>query len=81
VNAEPADDPVVVEERAEIVAHVWKVLVANGQTVDEGQTLAVLESMKMEIPVCAGASGRIIELLADEGQIVQEGDVLVRIAH
>lgn len=77
----PADEQVVVDERAEIVAHVWKILVTNGQVVDEGQVLAVLESMKMEIPVYAGVAGQIIELLAVEGQIVQEGDVLVRIAH
>ena len=43
------------EVRAEMVANVWKVLVAEGDTVADGDTLVILESMKMEIPVIARA--------------------------
>lgn len=69
----------MIDERAEIVANVWKLLVTIGERVDTGQTLAVLESMKMEIPVYASAAGHVSDVFAAEGQIVQEGDALVRI--
>jgi biotin carboxyl carrier protein len=46
------------EVRAEMVANVWKVVAAEGDTVEDGDTLVILESMKMEIPVLAEASGR-----------------------
>lgn len=65
--------------RAEIVANVWKVLTQEGDQVGAGDTLAVLETMKMEIPVIAHVSGRVSVVHAAEGVIVQEGDVLVEI--
>lgn len=61
---------------AEMVANVWKVLVAKGDTVSEGDALCILESMKMEIPVEATASGTIAEVSVTEGGVVQEGDVI-----
>ena len=61
---------------AEMVANVWKVLVAPGDPVQEGDTLCILESMKMEIPVEATASGTISEVNVTEGGVVQEGDVI-----
>ena len=61
---------------AEMVANVWKVLVAPGDSVQEGDTLCILESMKMEIPVEATASGTISEVNVTEGGVVQEGDVI-----
>lgn len=64
------------EIRAEMVANVWKVLVAAGDEVGDGDTLVILESMKMEIPVLAEGSGTVTELLVIEGQVVQEGDVI-----
>jgi biotin carboxyl carrier protein len=64
------------EVRAEMVANVWKVLVAAGDTVEDGDTLVILESMKMEIPVIAEASGTVTELRVNEGDVVQEGDVI-----
>jgi acetyl-CoA carboxylase biotin carboxyl carrier protein len=64
------------EVRAEMVANVWKVVVAQGDSVDEGDTLVILESMKMEIPVVAEASGTVQELRVAEGDVVQEGDVI-----
>jgi acetyl-CoA carboxylase biotin carboxyl carrier protein len=64
---------------AEMVANVWKVLVAAGDTVAEGDTLAILESMKMEIPVIAEASGTVTTVAVSEGQVVQEGDLIAEI--
>jgi acetyl-CoA carboxylase biotin carboxyl carrier protein len=64
------------EVRAEMVANVWKVLVAAGDTVEDGDTLVILESMKMEIPVIAEASGTVAELRVNEGDVVQEGDII-----
>ena len=64
------------EVLAEMVANVWKVLVSTGDTVDEGDTICILESMKMEIPVEATASGEISALNVTEGGVVQEGDVI-----
>ncbi|MDQ3645946.1 MAG: biotin/lipoyl-binding carrier protein [Actinomycetota bacterium] len=64
------------EVLAEMVANVWKVLVAPGDVVQEGDTICILESMKMEIPVEATASGTIAEVGVAEGGVVQEGDVI-----
>ena len=61
---------------AEMVANVWKVLVSDGDSVDEGDTICILESMKMEIPVEATTGGTISELNVTEGGVVQEGDVI-----
>jgi acetyl-CoA carboxylase biotin carboxyl carrier protein len=64
------------EIRAEMVANVWKVVVAAGDTVNDGDTLVILESMKMEIPVIAEADGTVTELAVAEGDVVQEGDLI-----
>ncbi len=64
------------EVRAEMVANVWKIVVAAGDSVEDGDTLVILESMKMEIPVLAEGSGRVSELRVSEGDVVQEGDVI-----
>jgi acetyl-CoA carboxylase biotin carboxyl carrier protein len=64
------------EVRAEMVANVWKVVVAQGDTVADGDTLVILESMKMEIPVVAEQAGTVSELRVAEGDVVQEGDVI-----
>jgi len=61
---------------AEMVANVWRVVVTKGDDVGEGDTICILESMKMEIPVEASASGTISELNVTEGGVVQEGDVI-----
>jgi acetyl-CoA carboxylase biotin carboxyl carrier protein len=62
---------------AEMVANVFQVAVAAGERVEAGATLLVLESMKMEIPVLAEAGGVVREVRVREGDVVQEGDVLV----
>ena len=68
------------EVYAEIAANVWQVSAEVGQQVEEGDTIAILESMKMEIPVTAPCAGVISEIrVAPEGQ-VQEGDVIAVIS-
>ncbi len=64
------------EVRAEMVANVWKVVAAAGDTVADGDTLVILESMKMEIPVLAETDGTISQLAVAEGDVVQEGDLI-----
>jgi biotin carboxyl carrier protein len=64
------------EVLAEMVANVWKVVVSPGDQVEEGDTLCILESMKMEIPVEATASGTVASVNVAEGGVVQEGDVI-----
>ena len=61
---------------AHITGTVWKIEVAVGDEIEEGDTVVILESMKMEMPVEAEDSGTVKEIRCDEGQSVQEGDVL-----
>ena len=61
---------------AEMVANVWRVLVAAGDAVGEGDPLVILESMKMEIPVESPVDGTVTDLRVREGAVVQEGDVI-----
>jgi acetyl-CoA carboxylase biotin carboxyl carrier protein len=70
----------VAEVRAEMVANVWKVVAAEGDQVADGDTLVILESMKMEIPVLAEAAGTITTLHVAEGDVVQEGDLIATIS-
>ncbi len=65
--------------RAEIVGNVWKIVAREGDQVGAGDVLAILETMKMEIPVYAEAPGFVSKILVDIGQIVQEGDPLIEI--
>jgi acetyl-CoA carboxylase biotin carboxyl carrier protein len=64
---------------AELVANVLKVVAHTGDTVTADDTLVILESMKMEIPVPAEVAGRIVELSVREGQVVTEGDQIAEI--
>lgn len=64
------------EIRAEMVANVWKVVAVEGDPVDDGDTLVILESMKMEIPVLAEGGGKLARLAVAEGDVVQEGDLI-----
>jgi len=68
------------EVRAEMVANVFKVLVAEGDAVVDGDTLVILESMKMEIPVLAEFDGTVSKLAVQEGGLVQEGDLIAEIS-
>jgi acetyl-CoA carboxylase biotin carboxyl carrier protein len=62
---------------AHITGTVWKVECAVGDEVAEGDTLLIVESMKMEMPVEAEEPGTVKEIRCEEGQAVNEGDVLV----
>ncbi|HEV2012429.1 MAG TPA: biotin/lipoyl-binding carrier protein, partial [Candidatus Dormibacteraeota bacterium] len=65
-----------VQVRAELAANLWKIVVSEGQRVAADETLMILESMKMEIPVNAPAAGRVTKIHAQEGETVQEGQLL-----
>jgi len=67
----------VAEVRAEMVANVWKVVAAEGDHVDDGDTLVILESMKMEMPIEAPVAGTVAEIKVKEGEPVQEGALVV----
>jgi len=69
----------VAEIRAEMVANVWKVLVSEGDQVEDGDTLVILESMKMEIPVLAESAGTVTKLHVAEGDVVQENELIAEI--
>ena len=62
---------------AHITGTVWKIEVEVGDEVDEGDTVVILESMKMEMPVEAEDPGKVAEIRCEEGESVSEGDVLV----
>jgi acetyl-CoA carboxylase biotin carboxyl carrier protein len=64
---------------AHITGTVWKIEVEVGDEVEEGDVVAILESMKMEMPVEAETSGTVAEILCEEGQSVNEGDPLARL--
>jgi acetyl-CoA carboxylase biotin carboxyl carrier protein len=65
---------------AELVANVATVLVQQGDAVRPDDTLVILESMKMEIPVLAEVNGIVAELAVVEGEVIREGDIIAVIA-
>ena len=65
--------------RSEIAGTIWKIEVAQGNQVVQGDTLIVIESMKMEIPVVAEQGGKVVEILVAEQEPVSEGQELIRI--
>ena len=71
----------VTEIVAEMVANVLSVAVSPGDRVAPGDTVVLLESMKMEIPVLVDAPGTVRAIKVAPGDVVQEGDVLVEIVH
>ena len=58
---------------------VWKILVKTGDLIEEGQEVVILESMKMEIPIVAEGNGIVGEITINEGDFVNEGDILIRL--
>nr|WP_269799270.1 acetyl-CoA carboxylase biotin carboxyl carrier protein subunit [Bacillus sp. FJAT-45037] len=62
-----------------MAGNVWKVLVKEGDKVEEGQDVAILESMKMEIPVPAEEGGTVKVIHKQEGEFVDEGEVLLEL--
>ena len=69
--------PPVTDVEAHITGTVWKIEVAVGDEVSDGDTVVILESMKMEMPVEVEDDGVVKEIRCAEGQSVQEGEVLV----
>jgi acetyl-CoA carboxylase biotin carboxyl carrier protein len=69
----------VPDVEAHITGTVWRIECQVGDRVEEGDTLVILESMKMEMPVEAETVGVVAEILCAEGQAVSEGDALVLI--
>ena len=64
------------EVKAELVGNLWKIVVEVGQQVEEDDTLMILESMKMEIPITSPVSGTVKEITVKEGEVVQEGQTV-----
>lgn len=64
------------EVKAELVGNLWKIVTEVGQRVAEDETLMILESMKMEIPITAPVAGTVVQILVAEGDVVQEGQTV-----
>jgi acetyl-CoA carboxylase biotin carboxyl carrier protein len=64
---------------ASMAGTVWKVLVEVGEEVTAGQTVIILESMKMEIPLEVAVDGKIVSISTAEGDFVNDGDVLLEL--
>jgi acetyl-CoA carboxylase biotin carboxyl carrier protein len=78
LNAHPhQEESQLPNVEAHITGTVWKVECKVGDEVEEGDTLVILESMKMEMPVEAEDDGTVTEIQCEEGQAVSEGDTLV----
>jgi acetyl-CoA carboxylase biotin carboxyl carrier protein len=69
-----------VHVQAHITGTIWKIEVETGEQVTEGQTVAIIESMKMEMPVEAPSSGRVESIAVVEGQAVEEGATILTLA-
>jgi acetyl-CoA carboxylase biotin carboxyl carrier protein len=66
----------VADVKAELVGNLWKIVVEVGQAVEEDDTLMILESMKMEIPITTPITGTVKQILVSEGEVVQEGQTV-----
>ncbi|MDH6281963.1 acetyl-CoA carboxylase biotin carboxyl carrier protein [Rhodococcus sp. LBL1] len=66
--------------RAEMVSTVYQVVVSEGEDVNEGDTLVILESMKMEIPVLAEIAGKVTSVDVTVGDVIQQGDLIATIS-
>ena len=64
------------EVKAELVGNLWKIVTVVGQQVEEDDTLMILESMKMEIPITTPVGGVVKEILVAEGDVVQDGQTV-----
>jgi acetyl-CoA carboxylase biotin carboxyl carrier protein len=69
----------VLEIRAPITGSMWKVLVTPGDDVSEGDEVAIIESMKLEIPVEADDDGTVARVHIAEGEAVSEGQLLIEL--
>ena len=64
---------------AELTGNLWKLVVTEGQQVAADETLMIMESMKMEIPVTSPKAGKVTKIHVKEGQTVQEGELLAEV--
>lgn len=64
------------EVKASMAGNMWKIVVKEGDRVEAGQEVAILESMKMEIPINAEQSGVVKEIKVNEGDFINEGEVI-----
>lgn len=64
-----------------MAGNVWKVLVKLGDQVEQGQSVAILESMKMEIHVISEEPGIVKELRVNEGDFVDDGDIILELEY
>ena len=67
------------EAKSEVTGSVWKIVAQPGQALEPGDTIMIIESMKMEIPVIAEDGGTVKELLVAEGESIAEGAVVARL--
>ena len=65
------------EVKATMAGNMWKIVVNVGDEVKAGEDVAILESMKMEIPITAETAGNVKEIKVNEGDFINEGDVIV----
>ncbi|WP_078427438.1 acetyl-CoA carboxylase biotin carboxyl carrier protein subunit [Alkalihalobacterium alkalinitrilicum] len=63
--------------KANMGGNLWKLLVSKGDQVEAGQEVAILESMKMEIPITSSYSGTVVDVVKNEGEFVQEDEGLI----
>jgi acetyl-CoA carboxylase biotin carboxyl carrier protein len=68
-----------VQVKAELAGNLWKIVVSEGQQVSADETVMILESMKMEIPVISPKAGKVTRIHVKEGDAVQEGQVLAEV--
>jgi acetyl-CoA carboxylase biotin carboxyl carrier protein len=66
-----------IQVKAEVAGSIWQITTTVGQKIEAGDTLMIIESMKMEIPVIAEQGGTIDKFMVDEKAAISEGQVLV----
>ena len=64
---------------AEVGGTIWKLVAAPGATVEADEAIILIESMKMEIPVVAPRTGKLVRILVAEGELVQEGQIVAEL--
>jgi len=64
------------EAKTDVTGSVWKIVTSVGQAIEAGDTIMIVESMKMEVPVIAEEGGTIAAFLVTEGMSVAEGDAV-----
>ena len=67
------------EVKTNMAGNVWKIIVSEGDQVTAGQDVVILESMKMEIPISAEQDGEVAEIVINEGDFVNDGDVILKL--